>query len=488
MKKEPFLTDFPLNIFASSARKIQASLRKLRESISSNSLSGYSVLFNDIISPDFLHQNDPTLRNRHYGCIPVFWAWVSQILEGNASCSKAVSMMQSWCYSQGLNIPSSDTSSYCKGRVRLPDSFIKKASLKVQRHLTNSITDSDRWHGMTLKAIDGSSVKLSDTEKNQLQFPQPNTQKAGCGFPVMGITGLLNLSHGGWDAFTTATLQTHDAVMAWDLMEHIESGDLLLADRAYCSFAYIAKLLEKGAHSLMRLHQKREAALDWKKGKRVSSFERIVSWKRPEFRNQQKGLSREEWEALPQQLSIRLIRLGYEDRTGQKKTMTIATTLTDYNKFDGIQLHNLYARRWEIELKLRDIKTTMGFEMMKVKSPEMAIKTLLMVQLAYNLIRSLMVKSAKNNDIDKEVISFKESLEFTLTMIPLFRVHFNKPRKLKALKSFLIETLSTKLIKIRPYRSEPRAVKRRPKPYALLNKHRHEFVEIAHRSNYRAPA
>ena len=122
---------------------------------------------------------------------------------------------------------------------------------------------------MVLKAIDGSSVKLDDTEANQLQYPQPCQQTDGCGFPVMGITGLLNLSHGGWDAFTTATLTTHDSTMAWDLTGHIEKGDLLLADRAYCSFAYIATLLQKGAHSVIRLHQKREAALDWNEGEKV---------------------------------------------------------------------------------------------------------------------------------------------------------------------------------------------------------------------------
>lgn len=488
MKKEPLLTNFPRHIIATGKRKIQASLKKLREKLILDSANGYATLFNHVISVEFLRESDPTKRNRHYGCVPVFWAWISQILAGNASCSKAIGMMQAWSQQQGLPVPSSDTSSYCKGRIRLPESFIERASNKVLLTLNNAIVKSDRWHGLTLKAIDGSSIKLSDTELNQVTFPQPNTQKPGCGFPVMGMTGLLNLSHGGWEAFTTATQQTHDATMAWDLLDNIQCDDLILADRAYCSYVYIATLLKKGAHSLIRLHQKREAALDWKKGKKNSSFERIVSWKKPTFSGVRGGITREQWEHLPKELSIRLIRLGYEDRAGSKKMMTLATTLTDHHKYDGLALHSLYARRWEIEVKLRDIKTTMGFDMINVKSPEMAIKTLKMVQLAYNLIRCLIKTATSSSSVSKEMISFKETLDLTISMAPLFFSLQARPRKLTELRKFMSDLIETKRIKYRPYRREPRAVKRRPKSYALLTQHRSEYVEIPHRSSYRKQA
>ena len=412
MKKEPLLTNFPRTIFASATRQLQASLRSMKQSVSKESLSGYETLFAEIISPDFLARIDTTKRHRHYGSIVVFWCWIAQILDGNTSCAKAVSRLQGWLQSCGLPVPSSDTSSYCKGRIRLPESFIRKASSQVQSYLKRSISPADLWQGMTLKAIDGSSVKLEDTLENQEEFPQPSTQKSGCGFPVMGITGLLNLSHGGWDAFCCAKQSTHDSTMAWDLMEHLESGDLLLADRAYCSYAYIASLLEKGVHSLMRLHQKREAGLDWNQGKKISSCERIVTWKRPAYNKQNKEFSQEAWNQLPQEMTIRLIRLAYEDRSGQKKWMIVATTLTDHKRYDGVELHALYAKRWEIELKLRDIKTSMGFEMMQVKTPQMALKTLSMLQLSYNLVRALMKQAAHHHGLEKDNISFKECLGF----------------------------------------------------------------------------
>ena len=206
------------------------------------------------------------------------------------------------------------------------------------------------------------------------------------------------------------------------------------------------------------------------------------------FSNQNTGMNLQEWEALPKELSIRLIRLSYEDRSGELKDLTVATTLTDHKKFDGLELHSLYARRWEIELKLRDIKTTMGFELMRVKSPEMAHKTLKMVQLAYNLIRIEMKRAVETYNLAKDSLSFKESLGFVNAMSSVFRKLSMKPKKLQQKRSSLLELMATKKLNHRPYRSEPRALKRRAKPYALLMKHRHEYTEIMHRSNYRAHA
>ena len=210
--------------------------------------------------------------------------------------------------------------------------------------------------------------------------------------------------------------------------------------------------------------------------------------KRPVFNTKQNYITKEEWESLPKQISVRLIRLGYETRTGERKIMTVATTLTDEKRFDGLELHCLYARRWEIELKLRDIKTTMNFEMINVKTPEMAVKTLAMVKLAYNLIRVLMKRAAHASGITQDSISFKESLELVTSMAPSFKAVAGRPRKLSSLRTFCINLISTKRLKYRPYRSEPRAVKRRPKPFALLTKIRSEYVEIPHRSRYRAHA
>ncbi|MBK1829072.1 IS4 family transposase [Haloferula rosea] len=463
-------------------------MRSRRHELAGLSPSGYGVIFEDILPTSFLASIDPTQRQRHFGHIPVLWAWVSQILEGNSSCSKALGFVQSWSADHGFPAPAGNTSAYCKARLRLSSEFIDSISRRVDAALQQAAGGPQLWHGLTLKAIDGSSVKLMDTEANQETFPQPSEQKKGCGFPVMSVSGMLNLSHGGWEAFTTGHNDEHDLKAAARLINYIGDGDLLLADRAYCSYRYLSKVLARGGHSVMRLHQAREKALDWRKGKRISPHERLVSWKRPMYSNVSQSMSRNEWEALPEKLEVRLIRLGYEDRHGRKRKMTVVTTLTDSERYDGIELHTLYASRWEIELRLRDIKTTLGFEMLKVRTPEMAVKTLGMIRLAYNLLRVLMLRSALREGVPVALVSFKGVLDLATTMHSGFKRDSGRPRRRARRLDLLLEMAARRRVDPRPFRSEPRAVKTRLKPFPLLNKPRSEFIEIPNRSTYRKVA
>jgi len=485
VNKQPLLTDFPRTAFANSQRSHQAVIRRKRHELTTLSPSGYGVMFEDVIPTSFLASIDQTCRQRHFGHVPVLWAWLSQILEANSSCSKALGFVQSWSVEHGLPAPAGNTSAYCKARQRLSNEFIDSVSSRVDTALKRTTGEPQQWKGFTLKSIDGSSVKLMDTEANQEAFPQPSEQKEGCGFPVMSVSGVLNLSHGGWEAFTTGPNNEHDLKAGAKLIENIGDGDLLLADRAYSSYSYICQLLARGGQSVMRLHQAREKALDWRKGKRISPHERLVSWRRPMYSNVSKSMSREDWEALPEELEVRLIRLGYEDRHGRRRSMTIVTTLTDCVQHDGIELHTLYASRWEIELRLRDIKTTLNFEMLNVRTPEMAVKTLRMIRLAYNLLRLLMLRSAIRENIPPGLVSFKGVLDLATIMHGGFKHDAGRPRKRERRLELLLEMASHRRVNPRPFRSEPRAVKMRPKPFPMLNKPRHEFVETPNRSTYR---
>jgi len=485
--KQPFLTDFPLVVFATAKRRLQAAIRRTSSIINRRSLSGYAVLFEDVIPGEFLASIDPTERQRSFGHVPVFWAWLAQLLEANASCQKAVSLIQSWCRASKLAVPSSDTSSYCKARCRLRLSFLQQIHRRIIAHLSGRIGSRDQWNGFTLKAMDGSSVQLMDTDQNQLLYPQPSVQKPGCGFPTMGIVGLLNLGHGGWEHIETCPHTQHDTKAAATLAAHLSGGDLLLADRAFCSYELIARCRQQGAHILMRLHHARDKALDWRKGRKINSNERIVTWKRPQ-RPRGTSLTREQWEALPATMELRLIRFHYENRAGKKAELIVVTTLLDAKAHAGGDLADLYARRWDIELKLRDLKTTLGMERFDVKSPDMAHKTLWMSVIAYNLIRSLMQKAAAEAGEPVWHMSFKGVLDLIVSSHESLRICAGKPRKRRAAVSQIVSICATKLIDIRPFRREPRAVKRRPKSYQLLTEHRSTFNEIQHRGHYRKSA
>lgn len=485
MTKQPILTSFPTTIFATAKRRLQAAIRSSRRLLVNKSLSGYALVFEAVVSSETLARFDATQRQRCFGNIPVFWAWLAQILEANASCSKALGLIQSWYQAHRLAAPKGDTSGYCRARVRLKEKFLRQVSAEVSESLRRAIRPEDLWQGMVLKAIDGSSVQLIETPANQRAYPQPSSQKKGCGFPVMGIVGVVNLSHGGWEGFETCGWQKHDARMAPRLLGHIEAGDLLLADRAFCSYEFIARISAKGAHVLMRLHQARHRKLDWRRGKKLSPIDRLVTWKKPACQPATSDLSPEEWEALPEEMTLRYIKLNFEDRYGRKQSLVVVTDLLDPVEFDALELSCLYARRWEIELKLRDVKTTLGMEFFAVRSPEMAHKTLWMMLIAYNLMRCLMQKAATAADRPVWHMSLKGTLDLVTSSHESFRPLAGKPRLLHSRREDLLEICATKILDIRPFRHEPRAVKRRPKPFQLLTKPRRVFQEIPHKEGYR---
>ena len=147
---------------------------------------------------------------------------------------------------------------------------------RTELSLRHGVRPEDRWHGLVLKAVDGTSVQLMDTPENQAGYPQPSSQKPGCGFPVMGMVGMLNMSHGGWEGFTTGNWKLHDAKAAQRLLGYVDAGDLILADRAFCSYELIARIQQRGAECLMRLHQARHRKLDWRRGKKISPMERLI--------------------------------------------------------------------------------------------------------------------------------------------------------------------------------------------------------------------
>jgi hypothetical protein len=302
----------------------------------------------------------------------------------------------------------------------------------------------------------------------------------------MGVVGVLNLSHGGWEGFETCPHTAHDSAVAPRLLKHVGSGDILLGDRAFCSYELIVRLRQQDAHAVMRLHQSRHRKLDWRKGGKLGANERLVIWEKPRYQPAGSTLNPEDWKALPETLALRYIRLGYEDRNGCKRMLVVATTLLDPVEYEACDVADLYARRWDIELKLRDLKTTLSMERLGVRTPGMAHRTLWMMVIAYNLLRGLMQRSAIGAERPLAHMSFKGILDHAVASHESYLTHRHHPRRLTAHHADVMETCGEKTIDPRPGRREPRALKRRPKNYPLLTSPRNEFRATPHRGRPRS--
>lgn len=487
-KTTPFLPGFSTKLYGSRKRRQLEATRLQREKLRAQSISDLGALFSDILPVERLEAANTfgpgKRRKRVFPQAVVFWAWASQLLEFNASCNKALTLIQSWYSKAKLQAPKFNNSSYCRARMNLSDEFLDEVSGLIENYAQSLV--QERWHGHRLKAIDGSSVRLMDNFENQQDYPQSSSQKPGCGFPVMGFVGVLDLGLGTLESYVVCRQNEHDANGAWRLRESFSPGDLVIADRAFCSYELMASLLQRDVQSVMRLHQGRERKLDWRRGKKLDANSRLVEWKK-NAKPGKSGITPKEWQKLPDTLIVRLVRVRAKGRDGKMRNLYLATTLTD-TEYPTQEIAKLYAERWKIEVKFRDIKTTMQLEEFRVKTPEMARKMMRMVQLVYNLIKVRQLEAIRGGAILIDEMAFKDTVAVLNEFRSGFRALLSHPRLLAKEWQKLEQRIAERTLRIRPGRSEPRAMKLRPKPFQYLSALRHKFNEILHRSNYRKTA
>lgn len=473
LTKTPFLTGFSTLLCGRAKQKNQDIVAAEYKALKENGLGELSQQLSAEIPAEFLQTLSETKRERVYPNIVTFWAFLGQVVSEDKSCRRAVSRVRQWYKKKKLKVPGADTKSYCTARKNLPVEMLKNVNRHIYDQLDKELSIDSRWRGFNVYAEDGTSAHMPDTEANQEKYPQPCTQDEGCGFPVVKLCGLINLGHGGLRDFTSSDIETSEQKGHDKIETYLTKGDLLSGDRLFSSYEIIARLIDKEVEYIGRHHQARK--IDFRRGKRISKNQRLVVWDKP--RKQHKGscLSKEEWRDLPAAIEMRLIRTKGPDRDGKMRTLYVVTTLLDSDEYPAEEITSLYAHRWEIELRFRDIKTTMGMELLRTKTPEMVEKEILMYMIAYNLVRLLMLKAGNLYGVNHRRISFKA----TIQILEEARINFTDiagmPRLLAEAKEVMLGEIAEQIVKERPGRSEPRHKKRRFKPYGWIQMPRHQY-------------
>jgi len=307
---------------------------------------------------------------------------------------------------------------------------------------------------------------MPDTAANQEAYPQPSSQAEGCGFPVVGFVGVFCLTTGAALELALGKWFRHDLALFYFLRHVFKLGDIMLADRGFCSYGEIALFAKRGVDVVMRLHQKRKP--DFRRGRVVGILDHIVTWKKPAQRPQ--GLRKKDYRRLPPTLEVRELRYLVEAKGFRTKSVTLVTTLLDAEEYPPAALAELYFRRWEIEVDFRHIKITMGMDFLRGKTPDIVRKEIWTHLLAYNLTRSVMWEAATSRGAPPNRISFKGTIQQMNAYKDLFAFAGNN-RKASAFES-LLNFVAEQIVPYRPFRAEPRVRKRRPKNYPLMTKPR----------------
>ena len=479
--KTPFLKAFGPLLFGRGKTSALTGLQRLK------SLEDLYAVFGDLFPQRLL---DPAAkgansRQRRLPPVVTFWAFVAQVLSPKTSCREIAHRIEAWWRWGNLRSAGAVTpEAFCRARQRLSLDTLRLIAGQIAWNLERQVSRSEQiLAGRDVKIIDGTGISMPDTPENQAVWPQPKGQKPGCGFPVLKLVGLFSLASGALLDHVAGRQNSHDSQLFRELWSRLKKGDVILADRAFCSYVAMAALAQRGIATLVRLHQFR--ATDLRRGRRLGRHDRLLVWDKPT--QCPDTLSAEEFAALPGQLSVRLIRTIVTAKGFRTREVTIATTLLDPGLYPADTLRELYARRWNIELHFAQIKTTLEMDVLRCQSPAMIEKELQIHLIAYNLVRALMQKAAHLHDVPLARLSFKGSLDALRHSAQAIHASAKQPRKQAELINRMLEDMAKDLVPHRPGRLEPRARKRRPKNYQLLTHPRREMKVIAHREKYRAP-
>ena len=432
--------------------------------------NGIGSLFENMLPESMIQQilaeEGISYRNRLYTPIITLWIWLHQVLDKDKSCKNAVSRVVSSLSAH--TPPSANTGAYCKARERIAEILV----VRLLHHTGKQLHQQDQilWHGRRVCVVDGSTVTAADTQENQAQYPQLKSQADGCGFPIINIAAVFCLFTGALLESAIAPLCVHEINLFRSMYQYLRAGDIVLGDQLYGTYADICLTKERMIDSVFRIHWRRKT--DFRRGKIIGCYDHIVQWSKPS--SCPKGLSLDLYRRLPDKVAVREVRYKVEVKGFRPNEITLATTLLDSEEYPKEELAQLYELRWNVEIDLRHLKTTMRMEHLPNRTPHMVRNEFYMHLLAYNLVRTLMFQAGVTYQVTPVRLSFQATIQHLLNFSGEL-AHESEPETRRRIHKELLYSISKERLPNRPGRLEPRLKKRRPKSYGWLKKPRKQM-------------
>jgi hypothetical protein len=413
--------------------------------------------------------------DRIFSPLVTLWVFLGQVLSADHSCRAAVARLIAHRLSRGQRACSAETGAYCQARRRLPETFFADVACSVGRALDARAEERWLWKGRQVYLFDGTTVTMPDTRENQAAYPQVYNQKPGLGFPIARIGAVISLSCGavlslGFCRY--AGKGQGEVSLLRRLWDVLRPGDVLLGDRLTANWANIVLLRGRGVELVSRLNKAHRQA-DFRRGQRLGPEDHIVRWAKP---TSIRSLDREAYHALPESITVRETRIWVPQPGFRTSSIVVVTTLLDPQQTTREDLATLYRARWNNELDLRSIKSTMQMRELRCKTPELVHKEVWTHILAYNLIRTVMAQAAAKHGVLPRSISFKGAMQTLEAFQPLLELGtgYDAAGRLRLCHE-LLDAIATHRVADRPDRYEPRVKKRRRNHYGWLTEPRAEM-------------
>lgn len=400
------------------------------------------------------------------------WSFIGQVLQDGKqrSCNAAVTHATRYRLEHGLEPPGPDSGDYCRARQKLNVAGVKQLACHIAESLSHASPDHWLWLGKRVKLVDGFTFTMPDTPDNQRVFPQSISQAPGLGFPIARACVVLSLAHACMEAIAVgpyAGKDTGESALLRQVLDGFRPGEVLLADRYFCSYWMLAILKLRSVDVCMRLHQRRQA--DLSKVQWLGDNDYIDTWTRPA---KAKWMNPSLYDSIPERLPIRIVTLDAVENS-RTETLEVVTTLLDPKAYPASEIGRLYGYRWNAELDILAIKQSLNLDHVRCKSPQMIDRELWTTLLAYNMVRWGCAQAARVHD------KLPRQMSFTIACNVLLSQWLMPPDKSirQAMGRHNLFQIACNEVADRPGRIEPRVVKRRPKKYPLMTKPRNQYKQ-----------
>jgi hypothetical protein len=411
--------------------------------------------FVDLLSSDALtvtiKNNIPPFREQIYTPTQTLSMFIAQALNEDRSCSKAViDMLIQNQSNNNVRKISSNTGAYCIARQKLPLSLLTNLTTKIAELVHEKSTKQWGWNNRPVRLIDGTTLTMPDTVKNQAEFPQQGGQKEGLGFPICRLLAVSCLSSG---VILNAAISpfkgkgSDEQSLLREVIDTFKHGDVVLGDAFFGTYFLLAEMKQRGVDVLFEQLGARKRKIDFGSGIALGKKDHLIEI--PKSKKKPDWMTQEQFNDAPDKILIREIKVG-------KKVLI--TSMLSAKKYSKKELNTLYKQRWHVEVDFRNIKTTLGMNILSCKTPDMCKKEIWVYLLANNLLRLLMAQAAFEYNLKPRQLSFKYAIQIWNTYYLLGKI----------LDEEMFSLIVKRVVGNRPGRIEPRAVKRRPKPYKLL--------------------
>jgi hypothetical protein len=296
-----------------------------------------------------------------------------------------------------------------QARARLGFEPIAALFARVARPLATPSTPGAWLFGRRLMAIDGLCLDVADTPENDEWFGRAGVNKGErAAFPQARVVGLVEcgthcLVDAEVGAYTTA-----ENTLAAALIDRVEPGMLVLADRGFCGYPLWSKAAATGADLLWR-------AISSMKPRHLDTLG-DGTWL-AELRPGGNAGRRAE------PLTIRVIEYQIDDGRSNDETYRLFTTLLDPLEAPAAELALAYAQRWEIEAVFDELKTHQrgARTVLRSKSPDLVLQEIWGHLCCHYAIRTLMLEAADTAEVDPDRVSFVAALRIVRRSITAAR-------------------------------------------------------------------